>query len=146
MSIKPPTSSSTSDCSAALERLRETLREADAVVVGAGAGLSAAAGLTYAGERFQRHFSDFIAQYGLTDMYSAGFYPFPSPEVYWAYWSRHIWYNRYAPLPGAVYATLLDLLQGRDYFVITTNVDHAFQRAGFDKQRLFYTQGDYGLW
>ena len=146
MSIKPPTSSSTSDCSAALERLREALREADAVVVGAGAGLSAAAGLTYAGERFQRHFSDFIAQYGLTDMYSAGFYPFPSPEVYWAYWSRHIWYNRYAPLPGAVYATLLDLLQGRDYFVITTNVDHAFQRAGFDKRRLFYTQGDYGLW
>ena len=146
MSIKPPISSSTSDCSAALERLREALRKADAVVVGAGAGLSAAAGLTYAGERFQRHFSDFIAQYGLTDMYSAGFYPFPSPEVYWAYWSRHIWYNRYAPLPGTVYATLLGLLQGCDYFVITTNVDHAFQRAGFDKQRLFYAQGDYGLW
>ena len=145
MSISPPTSVSISGCSAALDRLRQALREADAVVVGAGAGLSAAAGLTCSGERFQRHFADFIAQYGLTDMYSAGFYPFPSPEAYWAYWSRHIWFNRYTPLPGTAYATLLGLLRGRDYFVLTTNVDHAFQRAGFDKQRLFYTQGDYGL-
>ena len=119
--------------------------EADAVVVGAGAGLSTSAGFTYSGERFQRHFADFIRQYGFTDMYSAGFYPFPSEEEHWAYWSRHIYYNRYVPAPKPVYDNLLKLLKEKDYFVITTNVDHQFQKAGFDKQRLFYTQGDYGL-
>ena len=121
------------------------MREADAVVVGAGAGLSTSAGFTYSGERFQRHFADFIRQYGFTDMYSAGFYPFPTEEEKWAYWSRHIYYNRYVPAPKPVYDNLLKLLKDKDYFVITTNVDHQFQKAGFDKQRLFYTQGDYGL-
>lgn len=116
------------------------------MVVGAGSGLSASAGLTYSGPRFQAHFSDFIAKYRFTDMYSAGFYPYASPEEYWAYWSRHIYYNRYDQPPGGAYRLLLELLEGRDYFVITTNVDHCFQRAGFDKARLFYTQGDYGLW
>jgi NAD-dependent SIR2 family protein deacetylase len=128
-----------------IEKLRKTLREADAVVVGAGAGLSTSAGFTYSGERFQQHFADFIGKYGFTDMYSAGFYPFPSEEEHWAYWSRHIYYNRYVPAPKPVYDNLLKLLNDKDYFVITTNVDHQFQKAGFDKKRLFYTQGDYGL-
>ena len=128
-----------------IEKLQEALRETDAIVVGAGAGLSTSAGFTYSGERFERHFADFIRQYGFTDMYSAGFYPFPSEEEHWAYWSRHIYYNRYVPAPKPVYDNLLKLLKDKDYFVITTNVDHQFQKAGFDKQRLFYTQGDYGL-
>jgi len=128
-----------------IEKLQRTIQSTDAVVVGAGAGLSTSAGFTYSGERFQRHFADFIRQYGFTDMYSAGFYPFPSEEEHWAYWSRHIYYNRYVPAPKPVYDNLLKLLQEKDYFVITTNVDHQFQKAGFDKQRLFYTQGDYGL-
>lgn len=128
-----------------IEKLHKALREADAVVVGAGAGLSTAAGFTYSGERFLQHFADFINKYGFTDMYSAGFYPFPTEEEKWAYWSRHIYYNRYVPAPKPVYENLLKLLQDKDYFVITTNVDHQFQKAGFDKQRLFYTQGDYGL-
>ena len=127
------------------EKLHKALLEADAIIVGAGAGLSTSAGFTYSGERFERHFADFIRQYGFTDMYSAGFYPFPSEEEHWAYWSRHIYYNRYVPAPKPVYDNLLKLLKGKDYFVITTNVDHQFQKAGFDKQRLFYTQGDYGL-
>jgi NAD-dependent SIR2 family protein deacetylase len=128
-----------------IEKLRKALQSADAIIVGAGAGLSTSAGFTYSGERFQRHFADFIGKYGFTDMYSAGFYPFPNEEEHWAYWSRHIYYNRYVPAPKPVYDNLLKLLQEKDYFVITTNVDHQFQKAGFDKQRLFYTQGDYGL-
>ena len=128
-----------------IRKLYEALQSADAVVVGAGAGLSTSAGFTYSGERFQKHFADFIEKYGFTDMYSAGFYPFPTEEEYWAYWSRHIYYNRYVPASKPVYDILLKLLKDKDYFVITTNVDHQFQKAGFDKQRLFYTQGDYGL-
>ena len=129
-----------------LARLRAALGEADAVVVGAGAGLSTAAGFTYAGERFERLFADFIERYGFTDMYTAGFYHYPTPEEQWAFWSRHIWCNRYQPAPKNTYAKLLRLLDGKDFFVITTNVDHQFQKAGFPKERLFYTQGDYGLW
>ncbi len=128
-----------------IKRLREALDRADAVVIGAGAGLSAAAGFTYTGERFERHFSDFAARYGFSDMYSGGFYPFPSPEEFWAYWSRYIFINRYTDAPKPVYDDLLTLMRDKDYFVITTNVDHCFQKAGFDKKRLFYTQGDYGL-
>ena len=130
----------------ALARLRQSTNTADAIVVGAGAGLSTAAGFTYAGERFEQHFADFIAKYGFTDMYSAGFFPFPTLEEQWGYWSRHIWYNRYIEAPKSTYAKLLQLLGDKDCFVITTNVDHQFQRAGFPKDRLFYTQGDYGLW
>ena len=126
--------------------LREALDTADAVVVGAGAGLSASAGLTYSGERFQRYFGDFQAKYGIRDMYSGGFYPFESLEEYWAWWSRQILVNRYEKAPEPVYENLLRLVRDRDYFVLTTNVDHQFQLAGFDKKRLFYTQGDYGLW
>lgn len=134
-----------SNYSQTLARLQTALREADAVLIGAGAGLSASAGFTYAGERFTRYFADFEKKYGFHDMYSGGFYPYPSPEEYWAYWSRYILINRYQPAPEPVYETLLQLVAGRDYFVITTNVDHCFQKAGFDKKRLFYTQGDYGL-
>ena len=128
-----------------IQKLHHAIQSADAIIVGAGAGLSTSAGFTYSGERFERHFADFIRQYGFTDMYSAGFYPFPSEEEHWAYWSRHIYYNRYVPAPKPVYDNLLKLLKDKDYFVITTNVDHQFQKAGFDKKRLFYTQGDYGL-
>lgn len=115
------------------------------MVIGAGAGLSAAAGFTYAGERFRRYFSDFAEKYGFSDMYSGGFYPFPTPDAFWAYWSRYILVNRYQDAPRPVYGDLLQLVRDKDYFVITTNVDHCFQKAGYDKKRLFYTQGDYGL-
>ena len=128
-----------------IEKLQRAIQSADAIIVGAGAGLSTSAGFTYSGERFQQHFADFIGKYGFTDMYSAGFYPFPTEEEHWAYWSRHIYYNRYVPAPKPIYDNLLKLLKDKDYFVITTNVDHQFQKAGFDKKRLFYTQGDYGL-
>ena len=129
-----------------IELLQEKLKQADAVLIGAGAGLSAAAGLTYSGERFERFFSDFREKYSITDIYSGGFYPFETLEEYWAWWSRHIFYNRYVDAPVPVYDKLLTAVKGTDYFVLTTNVDHQFQRAGFDKKRLFYTQGDYGLW
>ena len=134
-----------SGSSARIDRLRAALAAADAVVIGAGAGLSAAAGFDYTGERFERYFADFAAKYGIRDMYSGGFYPFPSPEEFWAYWSRYILINRYQDAPKPVYETLLSLVGGKDYFVLTTNVDHCFQKTGFDKKRLFYTQGDYGL-
>ena len=128
-----------------MERLKAALQDCDAVVIGAGSGLSTAAGFTYTGERFERHFSDFAEKYGIQDMYSGGFYPFPTQEEFWAYWSRYIYINRYHDAPKPVYDDLLKLVQDKDYFVITTNVDHCFQKAGFDKKRLFYTQGDYGL-
>ena len=136
---------STGNCLEQIEKLKKELAQADAVVIGAGAGLSAAAGFSYTGERFQRYFSDFEAKYGFHDMYSGGFYPYPAPEEYWAYWSRYIYVNRYMDAPKPVYDRLLQLVKDKDYFVITTNVDHCFQKAGFDKHRLFYTQGDYGL-
>ena len=128
-----------------IERLQTVLQDCDAVVIGAGSGLSTAAGFTYTGERFEKYFSDFAAKYGIKDMYSGGFYPFPTMEEFWAYWSRYIFINRYQDAPKPVYETLLKLVVDKDYFVITTNVDHCFQKAGFDKKRLFYTQGDYGL-
>lgn len=128
-----------------MHRLMERLGQADSVVIGAGSGLSTAAGYAYDGERLLRYFPDFVERYGFTDMYSGGFYPFDTPEEYWAYWSRYIWINRYGPMPSDLYQRLLRLVDGRDYFALTTNVDHCFQRAGFDKTRLFYTQGDYGL-
>ena len=128
-----------------IERLQTVLQDCDAVVIGAGSGLSTAAGFTYTGERFEKYFSDFAAKYGIKDMYSGGFYPFPTMEEFWAYWSRYIFINRYQDAPKPVYDDLLKLVAHKDYFVITTNVDHCFQEAGFDKKRLLYTQGDYGL-
>lgn len=130
----------------AIEKVKKLMERADAVVIGAGAGLSTSAGFTYSGKRFEENFSDFIEKYGFRDMYSAGFYPFETLEEYWAYWSRYIFINRYQDAPKEVYHDLYRLVQNKDYFVLTTNVDHCFQKAGFDKQRLFYTQGDYGLW
>ncbi len=124
-----------------IERLARALEESDAVVIGAGAGLSTSAGLTYTGERFQRWFGDFIDRYGFTDMYSGGFHPFDSFEEHWGYWSRYIYCNRYVKAPGSAYDDLLALVRDRDCFVLTTNVDHQFQLAGFDTRRLFYTQG-----
>ena len=139
------TKSSTKSCSEPMERLKAALQDCDAVVIGAGSGLSTAAGFIYTGERFETYFSDFARKYGFRDMYSGGFYPFDTQEEYWAYWSRYIYINRYQDAPKPVYEDLFKLVQDKDYFVITTNVDHCFQKAGFDKKRLFYTQGDYGL-
>lgn len=139
------TMKSTENISDNIEKLKEKIRTADAVVIGAGAGLSTAAGFTYDGERFEKYFSDFQKKYGFEDMYSGGFYPYKTPEEHWAYWSRYIFVNRYQDAPKSVYEDLLKLVADKDYFVITTNVDHCFQKAGFDKKRLFYTQGDYGL-
>ena len=139
------TRQSTAAFSKQIDKLRAALDASDAVVIGAGAGLSTAAGYTYSGKRFEKFFGDFAARYGFTDMYSGGFYPYDSLEEYWAFWSRYIMCNRYDPVPTPLYEQLLSIVHDRDYFVLTTNVDHCFQRAGFDKQRLFYTQGDYGL-
>ena len=140
------TMKSTSACWKEIPRLKQELNTADAVIIGAGAGLSTSAGFTYTGERFKRYFQDFIQQYGFCDMYSGGFYPFETLEEHWGYWSRYIYINRYLDAPKPVYHDLWNLVQQKDYFVLTTNVDHCFQKAGFDKRRLFYTQGDYGLW
>ena len=139
------TTKSTENFSDNMVKLKEKFHTADAVVIGAGAGLSTAAGFTYSGERFEKYFSDFRKKYGIEDMYSGGFYPYQTPEEHWAYWSRYIFVNRYQDTPKPVYENLLKLVADKDYFVITTNVDHCFQKAGFDKKRLFYTQGDYGL-
>ena len=128
-----------------LDRLKNEIEAADAIVIGAGAGLSTAAGFTYSGERFEKYFFDFAEKFGIRDMYSGGFYPFPDAETRWAWWARHIYFNRYVEAPKPVYRDLYELVKDKDYFVITTNVDHQFQTAGFDKKRLFYTQGDYGL-
>ena len=126
-------------------KLKRIIADADAVMIGAGAGLSTAAGFVYAGERFDRYFGDFGRKYGFLDMYSGGFYPYETQEEFWAYFSRNIWVNRYMDAPKSVYQDLFQLVKDKDYFVLTTNVDHCFQKAGFDKKRLFYTQGDYGL-
>ena len=128
-----------------IEKLKQVLSEAETIVIGAGSGLSTSAGFTYSGERFEKYFSDFAVKYGFHDMYSGGFTPFESLEEHWAYWSRYIMINRYMDPPKPVYKDLFSLVKDKDYFVITTNVDHCFQKAGFDKNRLFYTQGDYGL-
>lgn len=140
------TTTSTGNFSDNIKKLKNEIETADAIVIGAGAGLSASAGFDYAGERFERYFSDFHKKYGITDMYAGGFYPFETPEEYWSWWSRQILVNRYDAPVGKPYTDLLKLIKDKDYFVLTTNVDHQFQRAGFDKRRLFYTQGDYGLW
>jgi NAD-dependent SIR2 family protein deacetylase len=142
MFLKKPTTKSTE---ASLDELRRGLDTADTLVIGAGAGLSTSAGFVYTGERFQTYFSDFAEKYGFQDMYSGGFFPYRTQEEFWGYWSRYIYVNRYMDPPKPVYDQLFQLAQDKDYFVLTTNVDHCFQKAGFLKKRLFYTQGDYGL-
>ena len=146
MFLKMPTTRSTDNYSDKLSRLKDKIATVDAIVIGAGAGLSASAGFDYSGERFEKYFADFHKKYGITDMYSGGFYPFETLNEYWAWWSRHILVNRYNAPVGKPYSDLLKAVSDKDYFVLTTNVDHRFQLAGFDKKRLFYTQGDYGLW
>ncbi len=128
-----------------IEKIKKALDEADAVFIGAGAGLSTAAGYTYTGERFDKYFSDFKEKYGFDNMYFGGFYPYKTMEEFWAFWARYIYINRYMPIPNNTYERLFELVKDKDYFALTTNVDHCFQRSGFDKKRLFYTQGDYGL-
>lgn len=146
MFLKMPTTRSTDNYSDKLSRLKDKIAAADAIVIGAGAGLSTSAGFDYNGERFEKYFADFHKKYGITDMYSGGFYPFETLNEYWAWWSRHILVNRYNAPVGKPYSDLLKAVSDKDYFVLTTNVDHRFQLAGFDKKRLFNTQGDYGLW
>lgn len=133
-------------CTGQIDRLKNEIENADAIVIGAGAGMSAAAGFSYSGERFEKYFADFRKKYGFSDMYSGGFYPYETLEEYWAWWSRHIYVNRYDIEIGKPYADLLNIVKDKNYFVLTTNVDHQFQLAGFEKKRLFYMQGDYGLW
>lgn len=128
-----------------MEQLKHAIERAEAVVIGAGAGFSTAAGFTYTGERFHKYFQDFIDKYGFRDMYSGGFYPFSTLNEHWAYWSRYVYVNRYMNPPKPVYKNLYEMVRDKEYFVLTTNVDHCFQKAGFDKERLYYTQGDYGL-
>ncbi len=128
-----------------IEQLQQALKQSEVIVIGAGAGLSSAAGYNYTGERFQKWFKDFENKYHIKDMYTGGFYPYTTLNEYWAYWSRYIYINRYVDAPKPLYHTLYNIIKNKDYFVITTNVDHCFQKAGFDKKRLFYTQGDYGL-
>lgn len=146
MFLRKPISTFTGNYSEQIEKLKQEIQTADAIVIGAGAGMSTSAGFAYDGERFEAHFSDFHKKYGIQDMYSGGFYPYDTLEEYWAWWSRQIMLNRYEAGVGKPYSDLLELLKDKDYFVLTTNVDHQFQLAGFDKKRLFYTQGDYGLW
>ena len=129
-----------------IEHLKHALNDADTVIIGAGAGLSTAAGLTYSGERYEQHFADFENKYHFGDMYSGYFHHYPTTEEMWAFLSRLVYYNRYDIPPLKVYTDLFELVKSKDYFVLTTNVDHQFQNAGFDNNRLFYTQGDYGLW
>ena len=136
---------STSEYSDKFEAARAAIDRADAVIIGAGAGLSTSAGYTYSGKRFHENFHDFEMKYGFKDMYSGGFHPYETPEEFWAFWSRNIYLNRYTPTPKPVYENLLSVVRDKEYFVLTTNVDHCFQKAGVDKNRLFYTQGDYGL-
>lgn len=145
MFIRTSTEKYTGGFSAEIDRLADAFASSEAIVIGAGSGLSTSAGYTYSGERFMRYFADFSSEYGFKDMYSGGFYPYKTPEEFWCYWSRYIEINRYLPIPKPVYSDLLKLVKHKDYFVLTTNVDHCFQRVGFDKKRLFYTQGDYGL-
>ena len=145
MFLNRPTMKYTGHSLDKIRKLQALLRESDAVILGAGAGLSTSAGFTYTGKRLENYFSDFVQKYGFGDMYSGGFYPYDTLEEHWAYWSRYIYINRYMDAPKPVYSDLYTLVKDKDYFVLTTNVDHCFQKAGFDRHRLFYTQGDYGL-
>ena len=145
MFLKRMISTFTGNYSEQIKKLKQEIKAANAIVIGAGAGLSAAAGFTYSGERFYRYFADLEKLYGFHDMYSGGFYAYPSQEAMWAMWSRNIYINRYMNPPKPVYEDILSLVRDKEYFVITTNVDHCFQKAGIDKNQLFYTQGDYGL-
>ena len=126
-----------------IQQLRQLIADADYVLIGAGAGLSAAAGLDYAGEDFRHEFREWINRYGITDLYTSSFYPFKTEEERWACWAKHIWFARYRPEALPLYRQLFDIVKEKNYFVITTNVDGQFEKASFDKDRIFATQGDY---
>ena len=128
-----------------IQKLKNLIKETNTIIIGAGAGLSTSAGMLYAGKEFEKNFGDFIQKYNFKDLYSASFFDFKDQQEFWAFWSRLIHYERYTMPPKPVYQNLYSLIKNKNYFVITTNVDHFFQRTGFDKQKLFYTQGDYGL-
>ena len=145
MFLKKKTKNCTENYWDKLKLIAEKIQQVDAVIIGAGAGLSTSAGFEYNGSRFNEYFSDFKDKYGFEDMYSGGFYPYDTLEEYWAYWSRYIYVNRHMNPPKPLYDEIYKLMRNKDYFVLTTNVDHCFQKSGFDKRRLFYTQGDYGL-
>ena len=131
------------DYSHRIDRLRKLIAEADSIIIGAGAGLSTAAGLQYSGEEFEHYFYPWMERYGIKDLYSSSFYPFKTEEELWACWAMHIWYARYRPEAMPLYRKLLDVVKDKNYFVITTNVDGQFEKAGFDQDRIFATQGDY---
>ena len=128
-----------------LDNFVKTINEADYIIIGAGAGLSTAAGIEYTGKRFEDNFKDYIDEYGFTDLYSSGFYPFKTSEEKWAYWARHIAINRFDVGETEVYTKLRQLVEDKDYFILTTNVESQFPINGFDTNRIFATQGDYGL-
>ena len=130
-----------------IQRAKDMIKNTDAVIIGAGAGASTAAGICYGGKRFTDNFAEFIEKYGkqyMIDMYAAGFYPFPTEEAKWGYWSKHALMNRFIPPALPMYLELLDIVKDKEYFVLTTNVDHQFWKARFDSDRIFATQGDYG--
>ena len=133
---------STASYSERIDHLRQAIQEADRIIIGAGSGLSTAAGLDYAGEDFRREFAPWIERYGITDLYSSSFYSFESREVYWACWAKHIWFCRYRTGALPLYKQLCGLFP--EAFVVTTNVDAQFELAGFAKESIFATQGDYG--
>lgn len=132
---------STSSYSERISFLRQAVQEADHIIIGAGSGLTTAAGIDYAGDDFRREFAPWIERYGFTDLYTSSFYPFETPEEYWAYWAKHIWFSRYRTGATELYKTLLHRFP--EAFIVTTNVDAQFELAGFPTERIFATQGDY---
>jgi NAD-dependent SIR2 family protein deacetylase len=128
------------------KELEKLINNAEAIVIGAGAGLSAAAGFEYGGQYFKDNFYYMYKKYGYKDMYSAGFHNFDSLEDFWGYWAKFIFLERYENKDAKpLYRSLFEKIEEKNYFIITTNVDHQFQKAGFKKDRIFYMQGDYGL-
>lgn len=126
-------------------KLKEEIENSEYILIGAGAGLSTSAGFSYDGKRFEDNFKDYIKKYGFTDMYSAGFYNFPTLEEYWAYFSLYVYINRYDIEENETYLNLYNIVKNKNYFVITTNVDGRFIDSKFDKDKIFAVQGDFSL-
>ena len=133
----------TNSLSERIAHVGRLIADADYILIGAGAGLSAAAGLDYAGKEFEREFQPWIDRYGIIDLYSSSFYPFKTEEERWAYWAKHIWFSRFRTGGTELYHNILQLIKGKEYFVITTNVDAQFEKTEFAKEKIFATQGDY---
>ena len=129
-----------------LEKINETkelIKNADYILIGAGAGLSTSAGIEYTGKRFKDNFSEFIKKYNFTDMYTSGFYDFETEEEKWAYWAKHMHINNIGAEATKLYKDILKLIKNKEYFVITTNVDDQFYKSGFDENKIFAIQGSY---